>query len=131
MSQGHSGGPDLDTETSRLIFWYDRTLIKTQDYLEVFARFKQKENIEAVERMLAAHDQLERFERSQLGRLISPYSTSLGPGADGSDRQGSLCCGSAEEAKMLIPSLTNKISDADLQELCTEITKLRSLEFVE
>lgn len=48
-----------------------RTLIKTQDYLDVFARFKQKENIEAVERMLASHDELEYFERSQLG-MFSP-----------------------------------------------------------
>ena len=46
-----------------------RTLIKTQDYLDVFARFKQKENIEAVERMLATHDELEYFERSQLGSI--------------------------------------------------------------
>ena len=45
-----------------------RTLIKTQDYLDVFARFKQKENIEAVERMLTYHTELEPFERSQLGR---------------------------------------------------------------
>ena len=43
------------------------TLIKTQDYLDVFARFKQKENIEAVERMLASRVELELFERSQLG----------------------------------------------------------------
>jgi len=84
------------------------TLIKTQDYLDVFARFKQKENIEAVERMLASHDELELFERSQLG---------------------SLCCESAEEAKTLIPSLANKISDSDLQELLDDITKLRN--FVE
>ncbi|KAL8873023.1 MAG: hypothetical protein Q9174_001442 [Haloplaca sp. 1 TL-2023] len=84
------------------------TLIKTQDYLDVFARFKQKENIEAVERMLAAKEELERFERSQLG---------------------SLCCETAEEAKTLIPSLTNKISDQDLQELLDDITKLRN--FVE
>jgi len=47
-----------------------RTLVKTQDYLDVFARFKQKENIEAVERMLATHDELEYFERSQLGNLL-------------------------------------------------------------
>lgn len=46
-----------------------RTLIRTQDYLDVFARFKQKENIEAVERMLASHAELELFERSQLGML--------------------------------------------------------------
>lgn len=84
------------------------TLIKTQDYLDVFARFKQKENIEAVERMLASHTELESFERSQLG---------------------SLCCETAEEAKTLIPSLNNKITDVDLQELLDDITKLRN--FVE
>lgn len=44
-----------------------RTLTKTQDYLEVFARFKQKENIEAVDRMLSAKPEFELFERSQLG----------------------------------------------------------------
>ncbi|KAL9584621.1 MAG: hypothetical protein Q9212_001997 [Teloschistes hypoglaucus] len=81
------------------------TLIKTQDYLDVFARFKQKENIEAVERYLATKTELELFERSQLG---------------------SLCCESAEEAKTLVPSLTNKINDQDLQELLDEITKLRN-----
>jgi len=37
---------------------------------------------------------------------------------------GSLCCDSAEEAKTLIPSLHDKISDDDLQELLDEITKL-------
>jgi DNA-directed RNA polymerase II subunit RPB4 len=37
---------------------------------------------------------------------------------------GSLCCDSAEEAKTLVPSLTDKISDEDLQELLDEITKL-------
>ncbi|MCJ1263125.1 RNA polymerase B [Lobaria immixta] len=84
------------------------TLIKTQDYLDVFARFKQKENIEAVERMLTSKTELELFERSQLG---------------------SLCCESAEEAKTLIPSLASKISDGDLQELLDDITKLRN--FVE
>ena len=41
--------------------------MKTQEYLDVFARFKQKENIEAVERILSAHTELEPFERSQLG----------------------------------------------------------------
>jgi len=85
-----------------------RTLIKTQDYLDIFARFKQPETITAVEQMLTSHLELELFERSQLG---------------------SLCCESAEEAKTLIPSLVNKISDVDLQDLLDEITKLRN--FVE
>ncbi|KAI4274462.1 MAG: hypothetical protein LQ337_003918 [Flavoplaca oasis] len=82
------------------------TLIKTQDYLEVFARFKQTENIEAVERVLNARVELELFEKSQLG---------------------SLCCESAEEAKTLIPSLASKISDDDLQELLDNITQFRNL----
>jgi len=43
------------------------TLVKTQDYLDVFARFKHKENIEAVEQLLNRAVQLESFERSQLG----------------------------------------------------------------
>jgi len=76
---------------------------KTTEYLDHFARFKRKENVEAVERLLSAHKELAKFERAQLG---------------------SLCCDSAEEAKTLIPSLTDKITDDDLQELLDEITKL-------
>ena len=41
-------------------------------------------------------------------------------------RKASLCCESAEEAKTLIPSLTNKINDGDLQEILDDITKLRT-----
>lgn len=37
------------------------------DYLNVFARFKDEENIKAVERLLNSHTELEMFERSQLG----------------------------------------------------------------
>jgi len=78
-------------------------LMKTTEYLDHFARFKRKENVEAVERLLSAHKQLAKFERAQLG---------------------SLCCDTAEEAKTLIPSLAEKISDEELQELLDEITKL-------
>jgi hypothetical protein len=42
-------------------------LIKTTDYLDHFARFKRKENVEAVERLLNAHKDLAKFERAQLG----------------------------------------------------------------
>ncbi|KAI9790143.1 MAG: RNA polymerase B [Peltula sp. TS41687] len=79
-------------------------LLKTTEYLEIFARFKQKENIEAVERILAADDALEPFERAQLG---------------------SLCCETAEEARTLVPSLVEK-KDEELQELLDEISKLRN-----
>ncbi|PVH78917.1 hypothetical protein DL98DRAFT_589882 [Cadophora sp. DSE1049] len=78
-------------------------LMKTTDYLDHFARFKRKENVEAVERLLSAHKELAKFERAQLG---------------------SLCCDTAEEAKTLVPSLQDKISDDELQELLDEITKL-------
>ncbi|KAK5148848.1 HRDC-like protein [Cryomyces antarcticus] len=84
------------------------TLRSTQKWLDEFARFKQKENIEAVERLLAGRAEFEPFERSQLG---------------------SLCCDTSEEAKTLIPSITHKISDDDLQELLDNITSLRT--FVE
>jgi len=43
------------------------TLLKTQEYLELFARFKQQEHVTAVEQLLASRTELERFERSQLG----------------------------------------------------------------
>ncbi|KFY83853.1 hypothetical protein V500_09849 [Pseudogymnoascus sp. VKM F-4518 (FW-2643)] len=79
-------------------------LNKTLEYLDHFARFKRKENVEAVERLLSAHPELAKFERAQLG---------------------SLCCELAEEAKTLIPSLADKISDDDLQELLNEINKHR------
>jgi hypothetical protein len=36
------------------------------------------------------------------------------------------CCDNAEEAKSLIPSLQNKISDGDLQELLDELTKQKT-----
>ncbi|CAD0048820.1 unnamed protein product [Aureobasidium pullulans] len=72
------------------------TLLKTQEYLELFARFKQQEHVTAVEQLLTTRTELERFERSQL------------------------------EAKTLVPSLEGKISDDDLQELLDEMMKLRN-----
>ena len=45
-------------------------------------------------------------------------------GADAAGSTGSLCCETAEEAKTLIPSLQDKISDEDLQELLDEMYKL-------
>jgi RNA polymerase Rpb4 len=40
------------------------------DYLDHFARFKRKENVEAVERLLSAHQELAKFERAQLGTYL-------------------------------------------------------------
>ncbi|KAI1094811.1 RNA polymerase Rpb4 [Rostrohypoxylon terebratum] len=104
-------------------------LTKTIDYLDTFARFKKKESVEAVERLLGSYPKLAKFERAQLGMHIS--TTRHGIRMDYSVRLiysprilGSLCCETAEEAKYLIPSLQNKISDEELQELLDEIYKL-------
>ncbi|KAK4648752.1 hypothetical protein QC762_114130 [Podospora pseudocomata] len=78
-------------------------LNQTLDYLDAFARFKAKENVEAVERLLSTHKELSKFERAQIG---------------------SLCCDTADECKTLIPSLADKISDEDLGELLDELEKL-------
>ncbi|OAQ96033.1 hypothetical protein LLEC1_01545 [Akanthomyces lecanii] len=80
-------------------------LNQTLSYLDHFARFTQKENVEAVERLLSAHKDLAKFERAQLG---------------------SLCCENADEAKTLIPSLADKIKDEDLEDLLQEISKLQN-----
>lgn len=42
-------------------------LNKTLDYLDAFARFKEKENVEAVERLLSSHKELTKFERAHIG----------------------------------------------------------------
>jgi hypothetical protein len=54
-------------------------LSKTRDYLDHFARFKRKENVEAVERLLSAHKELAKFERAQLGTLPFPSQAQRGP----------------------------------------------------
>lgn len=45
-------------------------LTKTIDYLDTFARFKKKESVEAVERLLSSYPKLAKFERAQLGMYI-------------------------------------------------------------
>lgn len=107
-------------------------LSKTIDYLDAFSRFKNRENVEAVERLLSAYPQFHKFEVAQLGtyspthhRASPPYTFSLS-GWWSTNTQpctGSLCCDNAEEAKTLIPSLQDKISDNELDDLLNEISK--------
>lgn len=107
-------------------------LSNTLTYLDHFARFTQKENVEAVERLLSAHKDLEKFERAQLGTghtpsLHLPYNSNPFSGElTQTAAIGSLCCENADEAKTLIPSLQDKIKDEDLQELLDEISKLQN-----
>ncbi|KAF3928277.1 hypothetical protein AA313_de0208609 [Arthrobotrys entomopaga] len=88
-----SKGPNADIGETEV-------LIKTKDYLDQFARFKKKENVSAVERLLQMEQGLASFEKSQLGTL---------------------CCETSEEAKTLIPSLAEKKTDDELQELLDEV----------
>ncbi len=104
-------------------------LNKTLDYLDAFARFKQKENVEAVERLLSAHKELTKFERAQIGSFLFPFlSISSHPiqALTFPPPPGSLCCDGSDECKTLIPSLADKISDEELQELLDEMAKLMS-----
>lgn len=55
------------------IVFFCRMLNQTLNYLDHFARFTQKENVEAVERLLSAHKDLAKFERAQLGSSPSQY----------------------------------------------------------
>ena len=52
-----------------LLTCLDRVLSQVEDYLDVFARFKRKENVDAVERLLDGTP-FERYERSQLGKVV-------------------------------------------------------------
>ncbi|EGW33049.1 RNA polymerase II fourth largest subunit [Spathaspora passalidarum NRRL Y-27907] len=84
---------------------------KTLNYLSNFARFKNSSSTETVEKLLndfslSAIEPLHPFELAQLGTLE---------------------CEDAEEAKSLIPSLANKVSDVQLQTLLTELRKYQTL----
>ncbi|KAB8532588.1 hypothetical protein FH972_025533 [Carpinus fangiana] len=74
----------------------ENALGKTQQYLDMFARFKDEASVHAVDGALTEIEgQLVHFERAQLGNL-SPTD--------------------AEEAKSLIPSLGEKVDDEALDE---------------
>lgn len=84
---------------------------KTLNYLSTFSRFKNSSSTETVEKLLndfssQASEPLHPFELAQLGNLE---------------------CEDAEEAKSLIPSLSNKVSDVQLKTLLTELRKYQTL----
>ncbi|CAK9438200.1 uncharacterized protein LODBEIA_P24690 [Lodderomyces beijingensis] len=84
---------------------------KTLNYLTNFSRFKNTSSCDTVEKLITdfndhCMEPLHPFEIAQLGTLE---------------------CEDAEEAKSLIPSLNNKVSDVQLQSLLTELRKYQTL----
>ncbi|CUS24657.1 LAQU0S18e01266g1_1 [Lachancea quebecensis] len=83
----------------------NQALKQTLVYLTNFSRFKDQETVTAVTQLLQSTN-LHPFEIAQLG---------------------SLSCEDADEAKTLIPSLGNKISDEDLERILKELSNLETL----
>ncbi|KAJ2554172.1 RNA polymerase B [Coemansia sp. RSA 1933] len=76
---------------------------KTLEYVQKFSRYTNRDTIKEV-RALLKPTNLEGFETAQLGNL---------------------CCSEYEEAKMLIPSIGDKISDEDLDSLLKQMDSLK------
>ncbi|KAJ4296313.1 RNA polymerase B [Kalmusia sp. IMI 367209] len=74
------------------------------DYLEMFSRYKQSENLHAMGAIFDSNPQFTPVERAMMG---------------------SLCPDTADEAKTLIPSLATKLDDEALQPVLDELQKLR------
>ncbi|KAF2674160.1 RNA polymerase Rpb4 [Microthyrium microscopicum] len=74
-------------------------------YVDNFARFRVVQQVHLLETAFEVYPQLEQFEKGQLANLV-PHDV--------------------EEAKMLIPSLVDKIGDEDLEELLNEIEVIRT-----
>ncbi|ETN37333.1 uncharacterized protein HMPREF1541_08324 [Cyphellophora europaea CBS 101466] len=86
------------------------TMVKTRDYLEIFAVFKDLSVAEQVEQLInSLGNDLVKFEKSQLKSLLPTC---------------------ADEAKALIPSLEKKVEDGvldemQLDEICKEVQRLK------
>ncbi|KAL3239765.1 DNA-directed RNA polymerase II subunit RPB4 [Nakaseomyces bracarensis] len=83
----------------------NKDLKNSMEYLTNFSRFRDQETVGAVIQLLKSTG-LHPFEIAQLG---------------------SLACDTADEAKTLIPSLTSKISDDDLERILKELSNLETL----
>ncbi|KAF2733265.1 hypothetical protein EJ04DRAFT_495607 [Polyplosphaeria fusca] len=103
-SQNPLGGDRVHNDSQCGADVYARSITQFMDYLDVFSRYKQSENLHAMSGLLDSHSELSSVEKAMLG---------------------SLACDSSDEAKTLIPSLANKISDENLQALLDEMSKLQ------
>jgi DNA-directed RNA polymerase II subunit RPB4 len=81
--------------------------MKTLNYCQRFAKFKNMENIAAV-RSLLTQKKIHKFELAALANL---------------------CPETAEEAKSLIPSLEGRFDDEELSSLLDDIQTKRSFQY--
>lgn len=102
------------------------TLVKTKDYLEIFAVFKELAEATQVEGIINVYGRdLEKFEKSQIGvQDIHACEVKL------TMVPGTLVPASAEEAVALIPSLERKVEQGkismdELEEMCIDLQRLR------
>ena len=86
---------------------FSEVFMKTLNYTQRFAKFKNMENIASI-RQLLTNKKLHKFELAQLANL---------------------CPESPEEAKSLIPSLEGRFDDAELASLLEDITTKRSFQY--
>ncbi|KAH3901132.1 DNA-directed RNA polymerase II subunit RPB4 SCDLUD_002614 [Saccharomycodes ludwigii] len=103
-----SSNKSNDNEKSRGVAATNNQALKqTLVYLANFSRFRDPETVTAVAQLLRSiTSELHPFEIAQLG---------------------SLSCEDADEAKTLIPSLNNKISDEELERILKELSNLETL----
>lgn len=95
----------------------------TLKQFDAFTYFRHAESIEAVERLVGAQPGFASFEKAQLCKIAnSNTSRSL------LTVIATLMCTDSEEAKRLIPSLADKISDEALQILLDDIHAIRLMD---
>ena len=86
---------------------FSEVFMKTLNYTQRFAKFKNMENIASI-RQLLTNKKLHKFELAQLANL---------------------CPESPEEAKSLIPSLEGRFDDTEHASLLEDISTKRSFQY--
>ncbi len=86
---------------------FSEVFMKTHNYTQRFAKFKNTENIASI-RQLLTNKKIHKFELAQLANL---------------------CPENPEEAKSLIPSLEGRFSDEELASLLEDIQTKRSFQY--
>jgi hypothetical protein len=93
--------------------------------MDAFSRFRTLNTLSQIETLLAPYQQLEGFEKAQLGTSTPLALPHLQYGIANTRITVTLCPGDPEEAKVLIPSLVNKLSDDVLKDLLEQIDQQR------